>query len=178
MRFINEPKIFVNPVRDLLMFDNQYLEPLSKCPWQLPIIFWSLYIYSWVPDLGDIKFLHVATIIAGINCFFFVEYVLHRFLFHGENGWMQIVPANNYFFLLHFILHGIHHAFPQDKHRLVLPPILGYFYYVVMFKVPFECMIPSHLLPSWMIGFAIGYLMYELTHYFIHHSNPPAGSYF
>ena len=34
------------------------------------------------------------------------------------------------------------------------------------------------MLPAWMVGFVIGYLMYDLTHYFIHHSNPPEGSYF
>lgn len=51
MDFINEPKQFVNPVRDLKMFDNPYLEPLSKCPWYQPLIFWSIYIITWVPHL-------------------------------------------------------------------------------------------------------------------------------
>ena len=37
---------------------------------------------------------------------------------------------------------------------------------------------PESMLPAWMVGFVIGYLMYDLTHYFIHHSNPPDGSYF
>jgi sterol desaturase/sphingolipid hydroxylase (fatty acid hydroxylase superfamily) len=30
----------------------------------------------------------------------------------------------------------------------------------------------------WFIGFITGYLFYDLTHYFLHHSNPPESSYF
>jgi 4-hydroxysphinganine ceramide fatty acyl 2-hydroxylase len=91
---------------------------------------------------------------------------------------MQYVTKGRVFYQAHFMLHGIHHAFPMDKGRLMLPPVLGYFYFAVLFKYPFEMIVPADLLPAWLIGFYIGYLMYDLTHYFIHHSNPPDGSYF
>ena len=78
------------------------------------------------------------TMVVGVNTFFFWEYMLHRFLFHGEHGWMEYVPKTRLFYWLHFMLHGLHHAFPQDKHRLVLPPMLGFFYFGIMFKIPFE----------------------------------------
>ena len=74
------------------------------------------------------------TIFLASQFFLFVEYMMHRFLFHGEQYWMQHVPKNSFFYLAHFMLHGIHHAFPQDKHRLVLPPVMGYFYYAAIFK--------------------------------------------
>ena len=48
MQFINEPKHFVNPVRDLKMFDSEFLEPFSKCPWYVIVIFWSLYLVQFI----------------------------------------------------------------------------------------------------------------------------------
>ena len=117
-------------------------------------------------------------IVIGANGFLLAEYLLHRFLFHGEQYWMHHVPKNRYFYTAHFLLHGIHHAFPMDRHRLVLPPILGYFYFMVLFRGPFYLLIPDSIMPAWIIGFVIGLLLYDLTHYFIHHSNPLEGSYF
>lgn len=177
MEFINEPKHFVNPVRDLKMFDNEFLEPFSKCPWYAIVVFWSLYMIHLVMQLGSNLKFELLVIFIGIQYFLLMEYILHRFLFHGEHTWMKYVPKNRYFYYTHFMLHGIHHAFPQDKHRLVLPPMLGYFYFTILFKIPFSVIMPAELMPAWTIGYIIGYLIYDLTHYFIHHSNPSDGSY-
>lgn len=88
------------------------------------------------------------------------------------------VPKTSEFYVLHFLLHGIHHAFPQDKHRLVLPPVMGFILYTVFFKwVTFDHL-PADIEPAVMIGWVFGLVFYDLTHYFIHHSNPPEGSYF
>ncbi len=94
------------------------------------------------------------------------EYLLHRFVFHfqakSERG--QRIT---------FLFHGIHHAQPQIKTRLVMPPVVsiplaalfyGFFYLVIV--VLFES-------ASWFgpvfSGFIIGYLIYDLTHYATHH---------
>ena len=84
MEFINEPKHFINPVRDLRMFDSDYLEPFTKCPWYIIVIFWLIYILQYIPQLGKNYALEAVLIVGGANYFLFVEYILHRFLFHGE----------------------------------------------------------------------------------------------
>ena len=43
------------------------------------------------------------------------EYLLHRFVFHFE-------PDTRWGRRLHFIIHGVHHDFPHDPMRLVMPP--------------------------------------------------------
>ena len=43
------------------------------------------------------------------------EYLLHRFVFHLE-------PDSRWGRRLHFIIHGVHHDFPHDPMRLVMPP--------------------------------------------------------
>lgn len=52
MKWVNEPKQFVNPPRDLLIFNNRYLEPLTLSPWYVIVIFWSIYLLQFAPHLG------------------------------------------------------------------------------------------------------------------------------
>jgi sterol desaturase/sphingolipid hydroxylase (fatty acid hydroxylase superfamily) len=94
------------------------------------------------------------------------EYTLHRFVFHfpAQGAKMERII---------FLFHGIHHAQPQIKTRLVMPPvvslplaILFYSFFVLIFKVIFK--IPLWTAPVFS-GFIIGYLVYDLTHYATHH---------
>ncbi len=105
-------------------------------------------------------------IFIGLFLWTFAEYSLHRFLFHHH----PTTPRQERIF---FLFHGIHHAQPQVKTRLVMPlPVsiplavvfFGLFYVVlaVMFKSP-EWVAPL------MAGFLVGYLAYDLTHYATHH---------
>lgn len=111
-QFINEPKHLVNPVRDVWLFSNRFLELNSKTPaWIMPICWipyhlWSLYNYEATPEVSFAVFLY------GILSWTLAEYILHRFMFHGEDNWMHYIPDSNYVFTLHFMVHGIHHAFP------------------------------------------------------------------
>src|SRR5688572_27917119 len=47
-----------------------------------------------------------------------VEYTMHRCVFHYEprSGWGK---------KLHFLVHGVHHDYPQDASRLVMPPVIS-----------------------------------------------------
>ncbi len=104
--------------------------------------------------------------VAGLVFWTLAEYVLHRFLFHmpvkGEKA-ERIV----------FLFHGVHHAQPQMKTRLVMPPavaipLAAVFYGI--FHLFFAIILKS---PQWIApvfsAFIIGYLIYDLTHYATHH---------
>lgn len=39
----------------------------------------------------------------------FFEYWIHRFIFHGEDYWLI---NDSRLIAFHFLIHGIHHAFP------------------------------------------------------------------
>lgn len=105
------------------------------------------------------------------------EYVLHRFVFHGEDTWMRNVPLNGPVYAFHFMIHGIHHAFPQDRFRLVFPPILGHVIFYFVFYLP-TFWIPDAFKFPLLEGITIGYIMYDLMHYAFHHSNPADGTFF
>lgn len=92
------------------------------------------------------------------------EYWLHRLFFH----W---VPVRRWGARMHFLVHGVHHDWPRDKYRLVMPPAVSislFFLFLGFFFVV--------LGPRWVwgvhAGFVLGYLHYDLTHYYVHHFTP------
>ncbi len=104
--------------------------------------------------------------LAGLFLWTFVEYTLHRFVFHFRAR----TPRQE---RIIFLFHGIHHAQPQCKTRLVMPPVVsipmaalifGILYLVLglLFKQPL-------LVYPLTSGLLIGYLIYDLTHYATHH---------
>ena len=50
VQFINEPKHLVNPVRDIKLFDNPFLEIFTSTPWYLiPICYFPPIAYClWI----------------------------------------------------------------------------------------------------------------------------------
>lgn len=104
--------------------------------------------------------------VLGIFLWTFTEYTLHRFLFHFEAKSPQ---AQRIFFLFH----GVHHAQPQCKTRLVMPPVvsapLAVIVYGVMYLVIGVLLGAPHWLGPILSGFVLGYLFYDLTHYATHH---------
>jgi sterol desaturase/sphingolipid hydroxylase (fatty acid hydroxylase superfamily) len=113
------------------------------------------------------SWLHIPVgILLGVFIWTFAEYTLHRFVFHFE-------PRTPRQERLAFLFHGVHHAQPQCKTRLVMPPAVsvpmaflfyGLFYLVmnVLFGLP-------HWLAPMFAGFIMGYLAYDMMHYATHH---------
>src|SRR5262245_789593 len=99
------------------MFDNEVLEKFSRIhpvtPFvvYVPVILVALYrTYS-----RDVGFLTAAGIVlGGLFVWTLTEYVLHRYVFH----WYKDTPFGR---RVHFLLHGVHHDFPNDGDRLVMP---------------------------------------------------------
>jgi dihydroceramide fatty acyl 2-hydroxylase len=92
------------------------------------------------------------------------EYWMHRIVFHFE-------PEDGIGARLHWIIHGVHHDHPNDPMRLVMPPsvsvpLAGLFY--VLFLV----ILGGTVAPAFATGFLAGYLIYDMTHYHVHHHKP------
>jgi sterol desaturase/sphingolipid hydroxylase (fatty acid hydroxylase superfamily) len=51
----------------------------------------------------------------GLFLWTIAEYILHRWVFH-------YIPKSQWGLRLHFIFHGVHHDYPRDALRLVMPP--------------------------------------------------------
>ncbi len=104
--------------------------------------------------------------LAGLFLWTFSEYMLHRFVFHFN-------PRNPTEEKIFFLFHGVHHAQPQCKTRLVMPPVLSIpmaLLFYGLFVLIFGRLLGA---PQWIApmfsGFITGYLLYDLTHYATHH---------
>jgi dihydroceramide fatty acyl 2-hydroxylase len=104
--------------------------------------------------------------VIGLFLWTLAEYTLHRFLFHHK----PTSPRQERIF---FLFHGIHHAQPQVKTRLVMPFPVSVPLAVVFFGLFYLILGLLLHAPQWvaplMAGFLIGYLAYDLTHYATHH---------
>lgn len=88
------------------------------------------------------------------------EYGLHRFVFHYE-------PKSAWGKKLAYLFHGIHHDFPMEKDRLVMPPLASLMIATPLFTLHYGLFGAGGLSP--FVGFLAGYLYYELVHYSVHH---------
>jgi sterol desaturase/sphingolipid hydroxylase (fatty acid hydroxylase superfamily) len=163
------------PIR---LFKSDFLEffthisPIAIIALWLPIVV-LLLIYAVLRASGPTLPAYIPLgFIIGLFLWTFAEYTLHRFLFHHKPS----TPRQERIF---FLFHGIHHAQPQDKTRLVMPfpvsipmaaIICGLFYLIlaVLLKSP-QWVAPL------IAGFLVGYLVYDLTHYATHHFPMRAG---
>jgi len=153
------------------MFKNDFLESLSKVHWSVPLIVF-VPVVTYCTWLAFVRY-HISVgfygaYFAGALLFWtLTEYVLHRFVFH----W---IPSSSWGKRLHFIFHGVHHDYPNDALRLVMPasvsiPLATFFYFL------FSLVFAGGGLLAFFSGFIVGYLFYDLSHYAIHHANFKSG---
>ncbi|NWF50723.1 MAG: sterol desaturase family protein [Ignavibacteriaceae bacterium] len=162
------PKNFVsNKDETVRMFESNLLEALSRVHWTVPlwiyvpVILFFLYRAIAVLQLPASNI--ILLIVIGVFIWSFTEYMLHRFVFHYE-------PKSNWGQRLHFILHGVHHDYPNDSRRLVMPPSVS-LPLAVIFYFLFLLLLGTSNVAPFFVGFLIGYLFYDITHYAVHHFN-------
>jgi 4-hydroxysphinganine ceramide fatty acyl 2-hydroxylase len=149
------------------MFKSGFFELFSKVHFSIPIIIYIPFIfylsYESFVSFHSSVLSFVAYFFFGIFCWSFTEYILHRFVFHYH-------PKVKWAQRLHFIMHGVHHDYPSDKYRLVMPPIISIALAVIFYSLFKLIFVQPHLY-SFFAGFVLGYLFYDITHYAIHHFN-------
>lgn len=158
-----------NSKESVRMFKSNFLESLSKVHFSVPLfIFIPVIIYFlrqalWVGKMPFITFL--GYYLLGLFIWMLTEYVMHRFIFH-----LEPVPGVKWMERIHFIFHGVHHDYPSDAQRLVLPPSVSIplatgFYFL------FSSFLDSADFAAFFSAFLTGYLCYDMMHYAFHHAN-------
>nr|XP_057930976.1 fatty acid 2-hydroxylase [Doryrhamphus excisus] len=176
--------------RPIRLFGNPFMEASTKTSWYwvpvvwLPIVFYlSWYCYTYLAkgitriaitsDFSVLvhKYSFLVFFLLGWFLWSFIEYCIHRFVFHMKP------PAHNYYLItLHFLLHGQHHKSPFDGSRLVFPPglaslVVGTFYTILC------SLLPEIIAISVFTGGLCGYVVYDMIHYYLHYGSPKKGSY-
>jgi len=164
------------PIR---LFKSDFLEFFSHISPITVLVIWlpvALFFLIWSiahAPAGGFPVVIPLGFLVGLFLWTLAEYVLHRFLFHmpvkGEKAERII-----------FLFHGVHHAQPQLKTRLVMPPVISiplaaifyalfYLFFAVILKA-------AQWVAPVFSAFIFGYLLYDLTHYATHHF-PMRGGY-
>lgn len=148
------------------LFKSDFLEMFTHVHWSVPLIVfvpivsWLLYRASITPGLttgfGALLF------VAGLFIWTITEYVLHRYVFHYE----PTSAAGKY---IHFMMHGVHHDYPNDSKRLVMPPSLSIPLASLFFGLYYMILGSTYVYP-FLGGFLVGYMLYDEIHYATHHA--------
>ncbi|GLU17517.1 hypothetical protein SLE2022_338800 [Rubroshorea leprosula] len=154
------PRFFCNDFCELLTCTKWWVIPLV---W-LPVVCWYVSISIQMGLTPD----QVALIVVGGVFFWtFLEYTLHRFLFH--------VKTTSYWGnTIHYLLHGCHHKHPMDALRLVFPPAATAILCVPLWTL-LKLSLPPSVSPALFGGGLLGYILYDCTHYYLHHGKPSQG---
>jgi sterol desaturase/sphingolipid hydroxylase (fatty acid hydroxylase superfamily) len=147
------------------MFGNPILEWGSRVhPVVPPLIYVPVIGYLLARAVGHENLSPLSVIgvfVLGIAAWSLTEYLLHRFVFHLQ-------PDSRWGRRMHFIIHGVHHDFPHDPMRLVMPPSVS-----IPLAIGFWFGFSAVLGPAWALpafaGFLLGYLIYDMAHYHMHH---------
>ena len=149
------------------MFDSPMLERLSVVHPAVPTL---VYVPVGLWLLKDSAFgtiglaRSLVLYVAGLLAWSLLEYVAHRGSFHRE-------PQTQNQLAVAYLVHGVHHAFPDDSRRWMMP---------VAVTVPIAALVfgAARLALGagafgFCAGFFHGYLTYDLLHYFIHRGRLP-----
>jgi len=145
------------------LFENPILEKLTHTHISFPLIIFGVIavalIYYGIIEKGFEAPLMVGLFVGGLFFFTFVEYIMHRYLYH--------IPATSERKKkISYTMHGVHHDYPKDKSRLAMPPVLSLIVVTVLFII-YRAVLGDYVF-GFLAGFLIGYSAYLAVHYSVH----------
>jgi dihydroceramide fatty acyl 2-hydroxylase len=148
------------------MFESDLLDRLSRVhPAVPPAIFVPAICALFVLGARELTTAGtLAVLLAGWLFWTLTEYWLHRLVFHFE-------PEKGPGARLHWIIHGVHHDHPNDPLRLVMPPSVSLPLAAAFYGL-FVLTLGTPEADVFAAGFLVGYLVYDMTHFYVHHRTP------
>jgi sterol desaturase/sphingolipid hydroxylase (fatty acid hydroxylase superfamily) len=150
------------------LFENPILEKLTRTHISVPLIIFFTYaagLLYWNTQYTSLSVITtIILFLVGILTFTWVEYMVHRYVFHMKT--YTDLRAK-----MQYTMHGVHHEFPKDKDRLAMPPLVSITIATVLlliFKV-----IMGDFVFAFLPGFIVGYASYLSVHYMVHAYPPP-----
>lgn len=165
-------KLYVsNKDESARLFKSDFLEFFTHVHWSVPLIIYvpvvSFFLYrtAAMNVVGAKE--GIVFFLAGAFVWTLTEYLLHRFAFHYE-------PSSAWGKQIHFLTHGVHHDYPNDTKRLVMPPSVS-IPLALLFYGAFSFVLGSTLVAPFFAGFLVGYMGYDEIHYATHHAPIKSG---
>src|SRR5437773_9099057 len=142
------------------MFESDFVEffsrvhPATPLVLYMPVVSYMLYVSLSQRKLSILAV--AALFLLGVLLWTLIEYLIHRYIFHYE-------PKTHLGKRLHYIIHGVHHDYPNDSRRLVMPPSISIplaFLFYGLFLLIFRS-----LVPGLFAVLVFGYVWYVMFHF-------------
>ncbi len=144
------------------MFDQNFLEWFSHIhPASLVILYVpasSFFVWRGIAS-GLTPLLSTELFAIGLFGWTLLEYLIHRFSFH-------YTPHGRVGMFYAYMIHGVHHAFPEDDRRWLVPPVISAAISAAIFLILRRLFGVNS--PPIFAGGLMGYLLYDLSHYAMH----------
>jgi len=150
------------------LFESDLLDKFSRVHHLTPVIVYTPIILGLVVySLTQIGFgAVVALMLFGYIAWTLTEYFGHRYLFHTVfNLPFGLGPR------FQFLIHGVHHIYPSDPLRLVMPPLLSAPIMLIALSL-IRLLFGATLAWPVLAGFIAGYVLYDCVHFWTHHGQP------
>lgn len=155
------PKVHQGSAR---MFESDFIERFSRVHPATPVVVFGpvvvLALYLSVAKFGFSVLGAAAAALVGYVGWMFSEYWLHRRVFH-----LKVVGPKTK--RAYFLIHGVHHDYPWDLSRLVIPPGASIILAAMVFGL-FRLVLGPVAMYPYFAGFVAGYVVYDTTHWYIH----------
>ncbi len=150
------------------LFNNKILDRLTRTHIAAPLITFSVISIGLIYYGFSHSYINALNVVplffAGVFVFTFVEYLMHRFLFH-------LNPKSEKQEKFAYNVHGVHHDYPKDKDRLAMPVPLSITLATLFFL--FYRLLIGDFVFAFLPGFVMGYASYLWVHYMVHAFQPP-----
>ena len=155
------------------LFRYPFLEVFTKAP---PAVSASIYgcvvllfLYKAVNlPITDHLGTAVLIFIGAVFSWTLFEYFAHRYLFHLDVHF----PNSKLAAKLAYLFHGIHHEYPHDMDRILMPPLPGLIIISTLFL--FFSLLMGPYVYLFIPGFMTGYLFYTFVHFKTHALKVPS----
>jgi dihydroceramide fatty acyl 2-hydroxylase len=150
------------------MFRSDFFEWFSHVHPATPaVLFLPLVAFSLYTSLGP-RQIPLATTAAWFGAGYLIwtlfEYWFHRLFFHlPVRG-----PRSE---RVYFFVHGVHHDWPWDRSRLVMPPSISISLAVIVYFA-FRAIWGPAAMWAPFAGFVLGYVLYDSLHWYVHAGKP------
>jgi len=150
------------------LFKSPILEVLTKTKLWIIVTLYTLFAATWIAMY--IGWYHGTVLkcagyfVIGFFAWTFGEYALHRWVYHK-------ISDASYDSGLQYVFHGIHHEYPSDEDRIILPPVPGLLIAHSILGILYlifgtDCLVLG-------AGFLMGYLAYISIHWMVHSKPAP-----
>lgn len=148
------------------LFQNPLLDRLSRVNHLMPLLIYSPLVLAllWFGFSSRSASAVARGFLVGYVIWTLVEYFGHRFLFH-------YVARSETGRRIQYLVHGVHHQYPSDPLRLVMPPLMSLPIMAAAYAV-LRIAFGSHLVLPVLGGFVSGYILYDMLHFHLHHRRP------